>query len=87
MLAAMLAGIAANDRVVETTRRVGGVNFQCCAKVLPATESKRGSQAVNKQLQLIFSCKQNLNESQRGGNAFTINQTSGWDYNTIMYVE
>lgn len=55
MLAVMLASIAANDREGESTRKVGGVNLQLSAKVLPASESKRGSQAVNKQLQLIFS--------------------------------
>lgn len=55
MLAVMLASLAANDREGESTRKVGGVNLQLFAKVLPVSESKRGSQAVNKQLQLIFS--------------------------------
>lgn len=47
MLAAMLASVAANNR--ESTRKVGGVN-QLSARVLPANETKRGSQAVNKPL-------------------------------------
>lgn len=55
MLAVMLASIAANDREGESTRKVGGVNPQLSATALPASERKRGSQAVNKQLQLIFS--------------------------------
>lgn len=54
MLAVMLASVAANGREGESTRKVGGVK-QLSARVLPANESKRGSQAVNKQLQLIFS--------------------------------
>lgn len=62
MLAVMLASLAANDREGESTRKVGGVNLQLFAKVLPVSGSKRGSQAVNKQLQLIFSRKQYLNE-------------------------
>ncbi len=65
MLAVMLASIAANDREGESTRKVGGVN-QLSARVLPASESKRGSQAANKQLKLIFSTRlmeQFLNES------------------------
>lgn len=61
MLAVMLASIAANDREGESTRKVGGVN-QLSAKVLPANKSERGSRAVNKELQLIFSWKQYLNE-------------------------
>lgn len=55
MLAVMLASISANDREGESTRKVGGVNPQLSAIVLPVSESKRRSQAVNKQLQLMFS--------------------------------
>ena len=62
MLAVMLASIAANDREGESTRKVGGVN-QLSARVLPASKSERGSQAVNKLLKLIFNGKQYLNES------------------------
>lgn len=57
MLAVMLASVAANDREGESTRKVGGVNFLLSAKVFPASGSKRGSLAVNKQLQLIFRLK------------------------------
>lgn len=55
MLAVMLASRTANDREDESTRKVGGVNLQLFANVLQASNSDGGSQAANKQLQLIFS--------------------------------
>lgn len=54
MLAVMLASIAANDWEGESTRKVGGVNFQLTAKVLQPVGAKGGILAVSKQLQLIF---------------------------------
>lgn len=38
MLAVMLASITANDGEGESTRKVGGVNLQLSAKVLPASQ-------------------------------------------------
>lgn len=58
MLAVMLASIAANDWEGESTRKVGGVNFQLTAKVLQPVGAKGGILAVSKQLQLIFYWKQ-----------------------------
>lgn len=49
LLAVILASQAANDSESESTRTVGGVNFQLAAKVLAAC----GNQAVNKPFQQL----------------------------------